>query len=106
MIVENSVRRTHHGLAVARRIPCQADPRLEVVLVSLNSFLQPKVVVAEGRQPGRRLELGRDFYVVAQAKVECQIRPGAPRILPERPDRDVLEGVAWAAQALYKDRGQ
>ena len=58
VIVEHSVRRADHGLAVAFRVPGQPNARLEVVLVGLNSLLQSEELVADRSEAGRGLNFG------------------------------------------------
>ena len=78
MIVEQAVGSTNGSLAVALRVPGDAYARLEIVLVSLNPFLQAKNVIAGFCQSDRRLKLGRNFYVVAQTIIKSEIGFDAP----------------------------
>src|SRR5205807_3985523 len=73
VIIEHTVRRANHGLAVAFGIPRQTDARLHIVGVSLNAFLQPQQVVGRKRESLGRLELGRNLYVVAHPKVQSEV---------------------------------
>src|ERR1035441_468255 len=91
MIVEHAKRGSYHRLSITLGIPCDSDARLKVVLVCLDSFLQPKQVVSGRSQSLRGLELGRNLDVVADAIVESQVVVGAPAVLPEHTDRNVVE---------------
>src|SRR5664279_436982 len=100
MIVEHPKRGSYHRLSITLGIPCDSDARLKVVLIRLDSFLQPKQVVSGRSQSLRGLELGRNLDVVAHAIVESQVVAGAPAVLPENADRNVMKRVARAAKTL------
>src|SRR5690349_4167366 len=103
MVVEHPVRSAEHGLTVALGINCQANARLNVVLVSLNSFLQPELVVRGQGKALRLLELGRDLHVVTQTVIQSDFWIYAPGVLPEESQRNVVERIAGAAEALNID---
>ena len=106
MVVEHSIGSADDGLAVACGIPRQADARLNIVGVSLNSFLQSEQSVCWKREALRGLERGRKLHVVAQAVVQGDARGDAPGILPERADWNVVERVAGTADALNEISGK
>src|ERR1019366_3774905 len=93
-------RGSYHRLSITLGIPCDSDARLKVVLVCLDSFLQPKQVVSGRSQSLRGLELGRNLDVVADAIVESQVVAGGPAVLPEHTDRNVVEDIARVAETL------
>ena len=82
MIVENSVGRAEHSLAVSVWIPREPDARLHVVRICLNSFLNAKEVVAGLCQASGSRKLRREFHVVAHARVQGKVRPHSPGVLP------------------------
>src|SRR5204863_9673499 len=88
MVVEQPVRSAEHRLAIALRIKSQTNARLNVVLVGLNSFLQPELVVRGQSEALRRLEFRRNLHVVAQSVIQSDFGIYAPRILPEESERD------------------
>src|SRR6266568_3439606 len=100
MIVKHAIRGTEHGLAIAFWINCQPNARLNVVLVRLNSFLQPELVVRGQSEALRRLELGRNLHVIPQTVVQSDFGIYAPGILPEESQWNVVELVARAPQTL------
>ena len=106
MIIEQTVRSANCSLAIAFRVPSQAHPWLEVVLVGLDAFLQSKNVVATECEPSGRFKFRRNFHVIAQAVVQRQVGSDAPRVLPEHAEWNVLERVAGATQTLNVDCGK
>src|SRR5580698_1654741 len=106
MIVEQSIRSADHGLTIAPGIPGQADARLYVVLVGLNSFLQSQQVISAERQPRGSFKLRRNLHVITQAVIQCEIAANVPRVLPEKSDRNVVKRIAGAAQALNEISGK
>src|SRR6266567_260205 len=84
VIVKHSVRSAHNGLAIACGIPRDADPRLKIVLIGLNPFLQSQQFIGGKRQSLRRPEFRRNFYVIAHAIIQSDRRTDTPRVLPER----------------------
>src|SRR5947209_14216762 len=84
------------------RIPCQADPWLKIVFVSLDALLQSEGVVANRRQTDWFLELGRKFHVVSHAEVQRKVMACVPRILPEQAEWFVRKRIMRASEALHK----
>src|ERR1700680_3761677 len=105
MIVKHAVGGTDDGLAVPLRIPRDTNPRLDVVFVSLNAFLQSEIVIARKCKGGGWFELWRNLDVVANAVVQGQVRTDAPRVLPKKSDRNVMERIAGTAETLNKIGG-
>src|ERR1700730_4086927 len=105
MIVKHAVGGTDDGLAVPLRIPRHTNPRLDVVFVSLNAFLQSEIVIARKCKGGGWFELWRDLDVVANAVVQGQVQTDAPRVLPKKSDRNVMERIAGPAETLNKIGG-
>src|ERR1700732_80477 len=100
MIVKHAVGGTNDGPAVALRIPSHTNPRLDVVFVSLNAFLQSEIVIARKCKGGGGFELWRNLDVVANAVVQGEVRTDAPRVLPKKSYRNVVERIAGAAKTL------
>src|SRR6516164_1728000 len=100
MVIEDAIRRANHSLAVAVRVPCQADPRLEIVLVSLNSLLKSQSVIGLERERIGWRELWGKLYVVTQAIVQCEVGLDLPGVLPEQAERNVAERIFRVADAL------
>ena len=70
--------------AVPGRVPSQANPRLKIILIGLDAFLQTEGLVGRKRQSLRGFELGREFHVVAHAVVQGEFVVRTPGILPEK----------------------
>src|SRR5579863_10296504 len=102
MVIEQSIRRSHYGLATPSRIPSNANARLNIVFVGLNPLLQAQQVIGRKRQPLGRRELRRNFHVVAQAVIQRDGWTDPPRILPEHSDGNILERVAGTANSLHE----
>src|ERR1700719_41581 len=100
MVVEHSIRGADNCLSVSPGVPSEAEARLNIVLVGLNSLLQSESLVGRKRQSRRRLELGWEFHVVAHAIVQREGVAHAPRILPEQSQGLIGERVAGTAETL------
>src|SRR5207244_1964867 len=100
MVIKHPIRSADHRPAVALGINCQPNARLNVVLVRLNSFLQPELAIRGQSETLRRLELRRNLNVVAQSVVQSDFGIYAPGILPEKSQWNVVELVARAAETL------
>ena len=74
MVIKHPIRSADHRPAVALGINCQPNARLNVVLVCLNSFLQPELVVRGQSEARRWLELGRNLHVIPQTVVQGELR--------------------------------
>ena len=70
MVVEHSVGSSNDCLPVSPGIPRHADARLNIVLVSLNAFLQAQHIVCRKREPLRWFELRRNLDVIAHAVIQ------------------------------------
>src|SRR6266496_210422 len=104
MIIEDTVRGTDHGFAIALGIPSQPDAWLEVILVGLDAFLYSESVIGGERQALRRFEPWRKLNVVANPKVQGHSGADAPGVLPEHAQGFVGERVLWTADALNETR--
>src|SRR5208282_894721 len=100
MIKEYSERAANYSLAITLGIPGDAEARLNVVLVGLDSLLQSQQVVGGQSQSLWRLELRRDLDIVTNAIVDGQIMAHAPAVLPEDANRDIVKCIAGAAESL------
>src|ERR1700758_4462412 len=105
MVVEHSIRSAQHSFAVAIGIVSHTQAWLNIVLVSLNPFLQAEQMIRRKRQPLRRSERWGYLNVVAYSIVQRKSRTHPPRILPEGANRGVMERVARAPDTLYEISG-
>src|SRR6266849_9517425 len=80
MVVKNPVRGANDRFAVAPWIPSHTNARLNIVGVSLYSFLDAQRVVSCKRQGIWGSELGNKFHIVANAVVEREVMPNSPGI--------------------------
>src|SRR5437879_4133555 len=100
MVVEQTVGRAEHSFAVVLRIPRHAHARLDIVLVGLNSLLQPQKVITGLSKCSRWFELGGNLDVVTNAVVQRHIWPKTPGILPEESQRFIRERVFRTTEPL------
>ena len=105
MIVKDAVGAADDCFAVTFGIPRQPDARREVVLVVLDALLNAEGVVSRTRQARGGRELRTEFYVVANAIVQGQVRTHLPGILPEEPEWLVAERIVGIADALNEGAG-
>ena len=83
MVKENAVRGAENGLAISVGIPGEAEARLNVVPVGLNSFLQSEGVIGRKSETLRGRELRREFHFVAHTVIQGETGARAPGVLPE-----------------------
>src|SRR5271155_2746060 len=100
MVVEQSIRSTHHGFPVALGVPGNSNARLHVIRIRLNAFLDAQEVISRKRQSIWRRKLRRELDVITYAVVQRQIPADPPGILPERSQRFILKRVAGAPNTL------
>src|SRR5215831_8222900 len=100
MVIKHAVGSAHHRLTVSLRIPSDANSRLNIIRVSLNSLLQTEEVIPSLRQRCWRPERRRNLDVVPYSIIQRNRRSNPPRVLPERPNGNVVERVARAANSL------
>src|SRR5215469_6175615 len=106
MVVEHSVRSSDDRLAIPGRIHGHTDARLNIVRIGLDALLQSKDSVRGKRQSLWGFEFRRNLHVVAHTVIQSDLRTDAPRVLPEGANRNVVEGIAGAADALNEISGQ
>src|SRR5215475_13259295 len=106
MVRENAVGPANRGLVISGRVPGETDARLNSFLVSLDPFLQSKELVARQREVSWRLELRRNFKVVPNTEIQCEILARVPGILPVHADWVVIERIARTAETLDENPRQ
>src|ERR1041384_7329120 len=105
MIVKDAVRRTHYSFSVSFGIPGNANARLKVVLIGINSLLQPQLVISSFCKRIRLGQLRRELDVIPQSEIQSEVCAQPPGILDKNAERFVAEAVLGIADTLHQSAG-